>query len=259
MMSEIPWRGTRRKKIRIDRKTRITVLSGAGISAESGIPTFRGADGLWNDENLVRIATPRGFSEDPVRGWNFYNERRINMAKAEPNPAHVAIAELEREGYDVKVITQNVDRLHQRAGSTKVIELHGTVWELRCSNARCTLEPFENSDVPLEVIPPICERCGAHLRPNVVFFEEMLSPDVVHAADRRTKVTDVLLVIGTSGVVYPAAAFVQVARACGAYVMEFNIETTPLSPYCDISILGPCGETLPATIREMTGEGDSVE
>jgi len=239
--------------LRLRKDTKVTVLSGAGISAESGIPTFRGEDGLWQDENLVKIATPRGFLADPERGWRFYNERRSNMAACDPNPAHKAIAALERAGYDVVVITQNIDRLHQRAGSARVLELHGTVWSIKCSNSRCTSEPFENHDVPLKIDPPVCEICGAYLRPNVVFFEEMLDPEVVAEADRRTKQSDIFLVVGTSGVVYPAAGFAQIARAFGAYLVELNIETTPLSYICDKTILGPCGQMLPELVSDLTG------
>jgi len=242
---------------RINKDTVISVLSGAGISAESGVPTFRGPDGLWNSPELAKIATPRGFSADPVRGWRFYDERRQNMMKVDPNPAHLVIAALEKAGYDVVVITQNIDRLHQRAGSGRVIELHGSIWELRCSNPLCATEPFENLEVPLKEIPPLCVKCGAHLRPNVVFFEEMLDINDVRMADDRTKKTDLFFVVGTSGIVYPAAAYAQIARMSGAYVMEFNIERTPLSPLCNESILGPCGETLPLAISGMT-DGEVV-
>jgi NAD-dependent deacetylase len=228
-------------------------LSGAGISAESGIPTFRGVGGLWNDDSLARIATPHGFAADPARGWRFYDERRQNMKKAEPNPAHAILAALEKAGYDVVVITQNIDRLHQRAGSTRVIELHGTIWEFRCFDQFCRTAPFENHDVPLNEIPPLCGKCGSFLRPNVVFFEEQLDVADVQAADARTKVTDLFLVVGTSGIVYPAAAFAQIAGMCGAYVMEFNVERTPLSPFCDNSVLGQCGEMLPEVLARMTG------
>jgi NAD-dependent deacetylase len=234
------------------RETVITVLSGAGISSESGIPTFRGSGGLWSQDNIAKVATPTGFAADPSRGWRFYDDRRQNMIESIPNPAHRILAELEKSGYDVKIITQNVDRLHQRAGSSNVIELHGTVWELRCSNDYCRTAPFENYDVPLKEIPPICDSCGSHLRPNVVFFEEELAIDNIKAADNRTKVTDLFLVVGTSGVVYPAAAYAQIARMCGAYVMEFNIEQTPLSPYCNESHLAPCGERLPEVIARLT-------
>lgn len=249
------------EKFRIDRNhitkdTVITVLSGAGISAESGIPTFRGSGGLWGDESLARIATPYGFAEDPERGWRFYDDRRKNMASAKPNPAHLILAELEEMGYDIVIITQNVDRLHQRAGSKKVIELHGTVWEFRCMNSRCELKPFENYEVPLSAIPPICEKCGNYLRPNVVFFEEPLELVDIQAADSRTKKTDLFLVVGTSGIVYPAAAYAQIAKFNGAYVVEFNIEKTPLSPFCDLSVLGPCGEMLPSFIREAICAGE---
>ncbi len=239
----------------ITETTKITVLSGAGISAESGIPTFRGPEGLWSDETVANLATPRGFLANPEKGWRFYNDRRVNMASCEPNPAHKALAQLEKSGHDVVVITQNIDRLHQRAGSERVIELHGSIWSVRCTNPACTSTPFENTDVPLKEIPMICKICGSVLRPNVVFFEEMLDPEIVQEADRRTKQTDLFLVIGTSGIVYPAAGFAQVAKVFGAYVMEFNIEPTPLSAICDKSVLGPCGETLPEALSELAGIG----
>jgi len=235
------------------RDTVITVLSGAGISAESGIPTFRGADGLWNDPKLARLATPYGFADDPEAGWNFYNDRRANMAKAEPNNAHITLANLESLGFDIVVITQNIDRLHQKAGSKRVIELHGTVWEIKCGNPSCALEPFENTDVPIRNVPLYCDRCGTHLRPNVVFFEEMLDPLVIQATERRTSMTELFMVVGTSGTVYPAAGFAHMARACGAYTIEFNIEKTPLSPICHMSVFGPCGESIPKTLTELSG------
>ncbi len=237
---------------KLEKDSKITILSGAGISAESGIPTFRGEDGLWSDESLMQIATPRGFAADPARGWDFYNQRRINMSSCEPNAAHKALAKMEKAGYDVVVITQNIDGLHARSGSTKVIELHGSVWEVKCSNPSCAMKPFENLDIPLEDIPLMCDICGSHLRPNVVFFEEMLDPVTIANADRRTKQTDLFLVIGTSGVVYPAAGFAQVARIAGAYIIELNIEETPLTPICDESRSGPCGETLPKLFSDLT-------
>jgi NAD-dependent deacetylase len=237
-------------KIRKD--TKITVLSGAGISAESGIPTFRGPDGLWNDEEFACVATPHGFMENPKRGWEFYDARRVNMAQCNPNPAHKAFARLEEEGYDVVVITQNIDRLHQRAGSKRVVELHGTVWEIRCSNPACESKPFENTEVPLKNIPPICEVCGEVLRPHVVFFEEMLDPVNIKAADKRSKESDIFFVVGTSGLVYPAAGFAQVALVYGSHLVELNLSPTPLSSMCDLCVLGPVGETLPKLLTEMT-------
>ncbi len=253
LMSEEEPKGKKESQAHITKETVITVLSGAGISEESGIPTFRGADGLWNSEQLAKLATPRGFAEDPERGWRFYNERRQNMAKAQPNAAHQCLADFEEQDYDIVVITQNIDRLHQRAGSTKVVELHGSVWDLKCSNPSCTSKPFENTDLPIKEIPPVCERCGAWLRPDVVFFEEPLDPLDIQAADSRTKATEIFLIVGTSGVVYPAAGFAHIAKAFGAYVLEFNRELTPLSSICDRSVLGPCGETLPATLAELIG------
>jgi len=237
---------------KITRSTKISVLSGAGISAESGIPTFRSADGLWNDANLAKLATPRGFLADPERGWEFYDKRRQNMAACKPNHAHMSLAQMEKDGYDITVITQNIDRLHQRAGSTGVIELHGTVWELKCSNPSCAMSPFENHDVPLKERYPICDYCHSPLRPNVVFFEEILDEKVVRAANARTLETELLLVIGTSGIVYPAAGFAQLAKMNGAYVVELNIEETPLTYFCDETRLGKCGETLPALLEEFS-------
>ncbi|HEX9745421.1 MAG TPA: NAD-dependent deacylase [bacterium] len=245
------------KKINLDdftltRDTKITVLSGAGISAESGVPTFRGEDGIWKDAEKMRLATPTGFATHPDKGWDFYNLRRMNMAGAEPNNAHKVLAELERQGYDVVVITQNIDRLHHVAGSKRVIELHGTIWEIKCGNPGCSLEPFENKDVPIKGIPLFCDICGTHLRPNVVFFEEMLDPVNVQNAEIRTRETDLFLVVGTSGVVYPAAGFAQLASASGAVVIEFNLENTPLSFFCDKSVLGQCGMLIPPTLNKLS-------
>ena len=252
MSEEEPWvKG--KHSFKLGKDSKITVLSGAGISAESGVPTFRGPGGLWDDESLVKLATPRGFMADPVRGWRFYDERRQNMAQSQPNPAHRAIARMEQAGYDMVVITQNIDRLHQAAGSSRVIELHGTLWEIRCTNPACVSRPFENHDVPLKDIPLVCGLCGSVMRPNVVFFEEMLDSHVISEADRRTKQTDLFIVVGTSGIVYPAAGFTHVARMSGAYIVEMNIEPTPLTPICDETVLGPCGETLPGFFTRLTG------
>jgi len=240
---------------RITKETKITILSGAGMSAESGIPTFRSSGGLWSDEKIRKLATPHGFLANPDKGWEFYDQRRGNMAKCGPNNGHLSLAQLEKQGYDVVVITQNIDRLHQKAGSTGVIELHGTVWEIKCSNPGCSKVPFENREIPIGEYPPLCDICSSPLRPNVVFFEEMLDPKVMRDANERTHETDLFLVIGTSGIVYPAAGFAQVAKMAGAYVVEMNIEPTPLSVFCDETRLGPCGETLPELLREFT-EGE---
>lgn len=237
---------------KIRKNTVITILGGAGLSAESGVPTFRGHGGLWSDESLMQIATPRGFMADPERGWRFYNDRRVNMKESVPNAAHRAIARMEEEGYDIAVITQNIDGLHHEAGSTSVLELHGSVWRVKCTNPACLSKPFENHDIPLKEIPLKCDLCGSYLRPDVVFFEEQLDGGIIDAAGERTKDSDLFLVIGTSGVVYPAAGFAQIAKAFGAYMVELNLEHTPMSPICDETRLGPCGETLPELFREMT-------
>ncbi len=240
-------------QIRLTKTTKITTLSGAGLSAESGIPTFRGTDGMWHNEELMKIATPHGFLANPQRSWEFYNERRGNMAKCDPNPAHFALAAMESAGYDIVNVTQNIDGLLAVAGCKEILELHGSVWSIKCSNPACSSKPYENRDVPIVDIPLKCDVCGAVERPNVVFFEEMLDPSIVAKADVRTKETDVFLIIGTSGIVYPAAGFAQIAKAFGAYVIELNLEPTPLSMISDETITGPCGETLPKLLSTLTG------
>ncbi len=237
---------------KLTKSMKLSVLGGAGVSAECGIPTFRGADGLWADETILKIATPHGFIENPQRSWEFYNKRRGNMAVCDPNPAHYALAALENAGFDVSIITQNIDGLHALAGSENILEVHGTVWKIKCTDPHCLLPPFENRDVPMQETIPTCEICSSPLRPDVVFFGEMLDPMVVDAADRRSKESDIMLVIGTSGLIYPAAGFAQIAKMAGAYVIEMNLDTTPLTPICDETILGPCGETLPKLISDLT-------
>ncbi len=239
---------------KITKKTKITALCGAGISAESGVPTYRGSGGLWNNIRIQELATPQGFLADPDRGWEFYGERRKNMAKCQPNPGHIALAELEKQGYDVFTITQNIDGLQHRAGSSKekVIEIHGSLWRIKCSNISCDMEVFDNSDVPIDPSILECKICGSPLRPAVVFFQEMLDPRLMAEAERRTKETDLFIVIGTSGTVYPAAGFAQIAAAFDARVVEMNLVETPLSHVCDETLIGPSGETLPKLLHELT-------
>lgn len=230
---------------KITKNTKITALCGAGISAESGVPTYRGSGGLWNEIEVQKIATPHGFLSNPERGWEFYGERRKNMGKCKPNPGHEALAKLEQDGYDVFIITQNIDGLQHRAGSTKLMEIHGSLWRIRCSNNSCRKEPQPNTDVPILQEHLKCDICGSWMRPDVVFFQEMLDPQLMAEAEIRTKESDLFFVIGTSGTVYPAAGFAQIAKAFGAVVIEFNLEGTPLSSISDESVLGPSGEKLP--------------
>lgn len=220
---------------------RIAVLTGAGVSAESGIPTFRGLGGLWNGRDPMSLATPQAFADDPALVWEFYNFRRDLVAKAEPNPAHLALAEFADRHRHVILITQNVDRLHQRAGSRDVLELHGNLSDVRCTGCGRT------ADRSGETLPPLprCESCGALERPAVVWFGEGLPQKVWRAAEAAVGACDLLLVVGTSAVVYPAAGLVVSAQNAGASVIEVNLEPTPAGDCADIGLYGKAGEILP--------------
>jgi NAD-dependent deacetylase len=224
----------------------ICALTGAGISAESGIPTFRGTGGLWRQFRAEDLATPQAFAHDPKLVWEWYDWRRGIIAAAQPNPGHFALAELEQRGPHFTLVTQNVDELHRRAGSRNVLEVHGSMWTSRCTG--CGVEQHDNR-VPLPELPPECEECRALLRPGVVWFGEGLPRDVWDNAQQAAEKAEVLLVIGTSAVVYPAASLVPLARAAGARVIEINVDETPLSSSVDIALRGPSGEILPQLIR----------
>lgn len=217
-----------------------TALTGAGVSAESGVPTFRGADGLWRNFRPEDLATPEAFQRDPVLVWQWYDWRRSLIADIEPNPAHHALAELEKRSSSFTLITQNVDGLHELAGSSKVLELHGSIWRVRCTGCAVT---SSNRDVPIE-IPPKCP-CGGLLRPDVVWFGEMLPEEVLEAAFVASASTDFMIVAGTSGVVQPAASLAVRARNSGAFVVEVNPEETPLSSVADLRLPGKAAELLP--------------
>jgi NAD-dependent deacetylase len=220
---------------------RVCVLTGAGISAESGIPVFRGPSGLWRNFRPEDLATPEAFARDPRLVWEWYDWRRQKIAEAEPNAGHIALAELERGKPEFTLITQNVDGLHRRAGSRKVLLLHGDIWTLRCN--RCGREEIDNR-VPLPELPPHCA-CGALLRPGVVWFGEGLPSAVWDNAQKAVLSADILLVVGTSAVVYPAAGLVPMAKSAGAKVVEINLDETPLSSWVDCSLRGKSGEILP--------------
>lgn len=222
---------------------RIAVLTGAGISAESGVPTFRGSGGLWKQFRAEDLATPEAFARDPELVWRWYDWRRGILANVKANAGHSALAELEARSPHFTLITQNVDGLHQQAGSRFVLEVHGSIWKLRCT--RCPREWLDKS-VPLE-IPPHCE-CGALARPAVVWFGENLNPAVWSAAEAAVKECDVFLVVGTSALVYPAAGLIPLARASGAKIIEVNLESTPMSGWVDGALKGPAGQILPQLI-----------
>jgi NAD-dependent deacetylase len=220
----------------------VCALTGAGISAESGIPTFRGAGGLWRQYRPEDLATPEAFARDPKLVWEWYEWRRGLIAAAQPNAGHIALVQLEQSARSFALVTQNVDGLHRRAGTRNLHEIHGNIWTTRCIG--CGTE-FCDERLPIPDLPPRCARCGALMRPGVVWFGEGLPREVWHNAQQAAESAEVLLVIGTSAVVYPAASLVPLARAAGARVIEINVDETPLSSSVDATLRGPSGEILP--------------
>jgi NAD-dependent deacetylase len=221
---------------------RPVALTGAGVSAESGVPTFRGTGGLWRHYRPEDLATPQAFARDPNLVWEWYDWRRGLIAGCEPNAAHVALAGMEARLPDFVLITQNVDGLHQLAGSRRVLELHGNIWRMRCTLRGTSLTERRT---PLPELPPRCPECGALLRPDVVWFGEALPAGVLEAAFAAAAACDLMLVVGTSAVVQPAAGLPLLARDHGAVVVEVNPEPTPLSGYADLSLRQPAAQALP--------------
>jgi NAD-dependent deacetylase len=221
---------------------RVAVLTGAGVSAESGVPTFRDAGGLWEGHRVEEVATPSAFARDPVLVWRFYNARRDALRTIRPNPGHLALARLEERlgpgGFTL--VTQNVDGLHRAAGSRHVLEVHGSLARVRCTGCRRVEERADDlGDLPR------CPDCDAMLRPDVVWFEEMLPEDVWRQAVAAASACDCFLVVGTSAVVYPAAGLIDTARGNGAPVIEVNLKPTAVSHRVDVGLYGPSGEVLP--------------
>ncbi len=224
------------------RTGQVVAFTGAGISAESHVPTFRGADGLWRNYSPERLATAEAFSSDPRLVWEWYDWRRGLIREAQPNPGHLALTEMQRRARGrFTLVTQNTDGLHERAGSQDVLKLHGDIWLLRCTN--CGRED-RNEQVPIDPLPPLC-RCGAILRPGIVWFGEMLPIDQWERAMNAARRADVFMAIGTSALVYPAAGLVQVARQSGARVVIVNPDPTPADELAEWILRGPAGEFLP--------------
>jgi NAD-dependent deacetylase len=218
----------------------VVALTGAGVSAESGLPTFRGKDGLWKNYRAEDIATPESFAANPALVWQWYNWRRGLFRSASPNPAHAALARLENAPFDFTLVTQNIDGLHSLAGSTQLLEVHGNIWRIRCDSCG---HIEHNETVPLPE-PPYCD-CGSPLRPDVVWFGEPLDSQIVAAVIEALSRADAMIVAGTSSVVYPAASFAAYARQAGAQVIEVNLKPTPLTSWADVSLQGKAGEILP--------------
>jgi NAD-dependent deacetylase len=217
---------------------RVTVLTGAGVSAASGVPTFRGPGGLWKNVRPETLASPDAFAGDPLAVWEWYDWRRQKIAACEPNAAHHVLARWSRRFPAFTLITQNVDGLHERAGTAHVIRLHGSIWEVSCW-AGCPESPrqWRDETAPLTRLPPSCPHCGGLIRPAVVWFGEALDPGVVAQAEAASR-CDVFLSVGTSAVVYPAAGLPEAARRNGAFTAEINPEATPASSAADLVIRG---------------------
>jgi NAD-dependent deacetylase len=235
------------------RAKHVCVLTGAGVSAESGVPTFRGAHGLWEGFRAEQLATPEAFMSDPPLVWKFYNWRRQLLADVEPNPGHVALATMETILPRFDLITQNVDGLHQAAGSRNVIELHGNLWHVRCVVCSYRREAVREK-LGAE---PRCPDCGDWLRPGVVWFGELLPIGAIDAARQATDACDVMLVVGTSAVVQPAASMAEWARQHGAAVIEVNPEATPLSSRAAVCLAGASGKVLPRLLDRLQPRADS--
>lgn len=227
---------------------RIAVLTGAGISAESGIPTFRGEGGLWKKFRPEELATPEAFSRDPNLVWEWYDWRRGIIAQKEPNPGHKVLARWEKIFPAFSLITQNIDGLHQKAGSKNISELHGSIWKMRCTEEGTITENYE---IPLKEIPPLCSSCRALLRPHVVWFGESLSSAILNKAFLLSSGCEVMFVIGTSAVVQPAASLPLAAAEAGAKIVEINPDPTPLTSYADLSLRGKAGEILPLIDKDL--------
>jgi NAD-dependent deacetylase len=213
----------------VSRDRRCVVITGSGVSAESGIPTFRGEQGLWKQYQPEELATAGAFQRNPGLVWEWYNWRRGIIGKAEPNAAHCAIAVMEQFFADFALITQNIDGLHQRAGSRSVLELHGNIWRNKCFECGKKFGEIK-SDEPLQC------KCGGFVRPDVVWFGESLDRGILSAAFQKASGADLCFVIGTSGVVQPAASIPYIAKENGSYIIEINLERTPISSIADFFI-----------------------
>ena len=224
------------------------VLTGSGVSAESGVPTFREAQtGIWERFDPQELATPEAFARNPALVWDWYAWRRKLIMEARPNQGHVAIAEMQHLVPNFALATQNVDGLHQEAGSREAIELHGNIMRTRCSVEGTMAEDYDRA-----ASPPYCPSCGAPLRPDVVWFGELLPQGELEAASRVARESEVFISVGTSSLVYPAAGLPFEALENGARVVEINPSETPLTRHADYTLRGLAGEVLPRVIRELS-------
>lgn len=222
----------------------LVVATGAGMSKESGIPTFRDApNALWANYNPEDLATPEGFRRDPPLVWRWYCDRREMISKCSPHPGHFAVAKLESMYEDFLLVTQNIDNLHRVAGSNKMVEFHGNIFRFKCFDRDHPVETLPDTDE----IPPRCE-CGSMIRPDVVWFGEAPAREDFDVSLAALAACDAILVVGTSGIVYPAAGFPSVAKQAGASVIEINPEPTPINAIADVFVKATAGEALPALV-----------
>jgi NAD-dependent deacetylase len=234
----------------LKKSTRVAVLTGAGVSQESGLRTFRDAQaGLWAQYKPEDLATPAAFARDPKLVWDWYASRREAVRGVKPNAGHYALAEMERNIPEFTLITQNVDGLHHKAGSKNILELHGNVLNVRCSECGAFALTWDDD---LNFVPR-CQKCYGLLRPDVVWFEEALPREQLDAAVEATRTCQVFFSIGTSGVVHPAAALARAAQSEGSVVIEINAEPTPLTPKVDFAFHGKSGEILPELVKAVWG------
>ena len=242
---------SRELKSAFNRARSVAVLTGAGISAESGVPTFRGGGGseiwTWRGRPVTELSSAELVATDPMLVWEWFDYRRGMLTSIEPNAGHCALAEWESRFEEFTLITQNIDDLHRAAGSRNMLELHGNIWRARC--LRCASR-FEARESPIEGKPPRCLECGGPARPDVVLFGEMLPKGVFERAEEAASRADLFFVIGTSAVVYPAAGLPITAKRRGARVIEVNAEMTDISSIADVTLLGKAGEILPQFLRE---------
>ncbi len=228
---------------------KLVVTTGAGMSKESGIPTFRDApSALWANFNPEELATPEGFRRDPPLVWKWYVERRDMIGQAKPHPGHFAVADLEPMYDEFLLLTQNIDNLHRRAGSQNIVEVHGNIFRYKCFDNN---HPVPAGELPVSgEVPPRCH-CGSMIRPDVVWFGEMLDQDDLDRAFAGLSSCEAILVVGTSGLVYPAAGFPHAARSMGATVVEVNPEKTPITDLADVFVESPAGEALPLLVERL--------
>lgn len=239
-MTEVHWRD-------FGPSDRVLVLTGAGVSAESGIRTFRDAGGLWEDFEITEVASPEGFRRDPRKVWRFYGERRVQARSCQPNPAHRALAALEARLSDrLLLVTQNVDGLHRRAGSRRLIEMHGSLFRSKCTSPGCHgfSSPWDDPEPPKEELPS-CPLCGALSRPDIVWFGELLSRANLQSIEAALRTCTVFIAVGTSGAVYPAAGLVHSASSAGAHTILVNKDAAENEGAFDEIILGEAGRVLP--------------